>query len=161
MVTPFFDDYSWPAVLRNAMRTAATGAQVMTNGNTVFTIVGGPIMIHTLVSECITANGAGATTLQWNSDGDVSAAATFTGATASLASAIVGTMAVCNFTALTTAPDLTTTGVALGPVLARTGILVPAGIITMVIATGPTTGTWAHYLRYSPLGRNVNVAPAF
>jgi len=129
----------------------------MVTGTTIFTVAGGPIHLFALVSECVTANDATASTLQWSADGTVGAATTFTGASASLANAAAGTFAVCNFTALTTAPDLVTTGVGLGPVLAR-GIIVPAGIITTTIAVGSTTGTWKHHMRYRPLGRGVTVS---
>jgi hypothetical protein len=56
---------------------------------------------------------------------------------------------------------LVTAGVGLGPVLAR-GVIVPAGIITTTIGSGPTTtGTYKHYLRYRPLGTGITVTAAF
>lgn len=144
-----------------AGRTAqTTAAAVMVTGTTIFTVAGGPILITELLSLCITANDATASTLQWSADGTVGAATTFTGATASLASAIAGTMAVCNFTATTTAPDLITAGVGLASVKTR-GIIVPAGIITTTIGVGSTTGTWKHFMRYSPLGLAITVTAAF
>jgi hypothetical protein len=154
-------DFQDDVVFQGSPKVVATTAAVMVTGTTIFTIVGGPIQIWALVSECVTANDTTASTLQWSADGTVGAAATFTGATASLASAAAGTFSICNFTALTTAPDLTTTGVALGPVAARSGIIVPAGIITSTIAVGSTTGTWRHFMRFHPLGPNVTVTPAF
>lgn len=161
MSTPYRDDFDWPNLLREASRCVATRAPaVMVTATTVFTVHGGPIHLFALVSECITANDGTASTLQWSADGTVGAATTFTGASASLASAAAGTFAVCNFTALSTAPDLVTTGVGLGPVLTR-GIIIPAGIITTTIAVGSTTGTWKHYMRYTPLANNVTVTAAF
>lgn len=139
-----------------ATATAAT----MVTATTIFTVAGGPIKILELISLCVTANDATASTLQWSADGTVGAATVFTGATASLASAIAGTMAVCNFTATSTAPDLITAGVGLAAVVTR-GIIVPAGIITTTIGVGSTTGTWKHYLRYRPLATGITVTAAF
>lgn len=146
---------------QNADRAVATGAAVLATGTTVFTIVGGPIHIFNLLSICQVASDSTAATLQWSADGTQGAAATFTGASASRANQAVGDMIVCNFTALSTAPDLVANGVGLGPVLAR-GIIVPAGIITSTIGSGPTvTGTYKHFLRYRPLGPGVTVTAAF
>jgi hypothetical protein len=70
-------------------------------------------------------------------------------------------MIVCNFTALTTAPDLVTNGVGLASVKTN-GVIVPAGIITSTVGSGPTTtGTYKHYLRYKPMGPGVTVTAAF
>lgn len=148
-------------IFQGAAKVANTSiAAVMVTGTTIFTIVGGPIFIDELVSLCLTANDATASTLQWSADGTVGAATTFTGASASLASAIAGTMAVCNFTALSTAPDLITAGVGLASVKTR-GVIVPAGIVTTTIGVGSTTGTWNHFMRYRPMGPDITVTPAF
>jgi hypothetical protein len=154
-----FQDY---VIYQGAPKVANTSvAAVMVTGTTIFTVTGGPIFIEELISLCVTANDATASTLQWSADGTVGAATTFTGASASLASAVAGTMAICNLTALSTAPDLVVTGVGLASVKAR-GIIVPAGIITTTIAVGSTTGTWNHYMRWRPMGGpEVTVTPAF
>src|SRR5688572_14914043 len=146
MPTPFFDDDSWPAVLRNSMRSVSTRAPAtLVTATTVFTITGGAIHIFNLMSEQIAANAASpASTLQWSADPTVGSAVTFTGATATLASAAAGTLVICNLTALTTAPDIVANGVALGPVLAR-GVIIPAGIITTTVGVGSTTGTYLHH----------------
>ncbi len=103
-------DFQDNAVYQGASKNAFTSvAAVMVTGTTIFTVTGGPIFIQELVSLCVTANDATASTLQWSADGTVGAATTFTGATASLASAVAGTMAICNLTALSTAPDLVVT----------------------------------------------------
>jgi|GEM_PF-1735618 len=139
------------------MEKGISGATaVMTNGDTIFTIAGGPIEIMELVSECITLNDATASTLQYSADPTVGAATTFSGASGSLANAAAGSGVVLNQTALATAPDLVDPLVCLSGVNAR-GIIVGAGIITIVIGVGTTTGTWKHFLRYRPLGRGVTV----
>lgn len=148
-------------VFQGAAKAANTSvAAVMVTGTTIFTIAGGPIFIDELLSLCLTPNDTTASTLQWSADGTVGAATTFTGASASLASAIAGSMAVCNFTALSTAPDLITAGVGLASIKTR-GIIVPAGIITTTIGVGSTTGTWNHFMRWRPLGPDTTVTPAF
>lgn len=138
-------------------KSVTSAAAVMVNGTTIFTVAGGPIKVLELVSYCVTANDTTASTLQWSADPTGAAAATtFSGASASLASAAAGTTVVLNMTALSTAPDLVVTGVSLAAVAAR-GIIIPAGIITTTIAVGSTTGTWRHHLRYQPLARGVTV----
>jgi hypothetical protein len=138
-------------------KAVVKAAATLVNGTTAFTIAGGPILITELISVCVTANDTTASTLRWSADGTDGAATTFTGASASLASAAAGDMLICNFTAASTAPDIVTAGVGLASVKTR-GIIVPAGIITTTIAIGSTTGTWTHNLRYKPLARGVTVS---
>lgn len=143
----------------------STGAHILTNGLTVFTIAGGPIRITDLASYCIVGADAAASTLQWSADGTVGAAATFTGASSSLAAFAAGGIVYCNLTALATAPVITqTNGVALaGPTTSTGGgIYIPAGIITMVIGgADSTTGTYKHFMRWVPLASGVTVTAAF
>lgn len=144
-----------------ADRSCVTGAALLVTGTTAFTIAGGPIHIFSLLSICMVGADSTAATLQWSADGTAGSATTFTGASASRANQAAGDMIIANLTALATAPDLVANGVGLGPVLAR-GIIVPAGIITTTVGSGPTTtGTYKHYLRYRPLGTGVSVTAAF
>lgn len=144
--------------IEKALQTS-TPATLVT-GTTIFRVIGGPIIIQHLNSYCISSCDSTAATLQWSADGDVGAAATFTGASASLASFAAGGVVNCNFAALTTAPIITgTAGVVLSGIT-TTGIIVPAGIITTTIASGPTTGTFLHYIRYMPLSPSSNVLVA-
>ncbi len=145
--------------------STVSGAALLANGTTAFTIAGGPIRITDLISYVIVGGDAATSTLQWSADGTVGAATTFTGASSSLASLAAGGVVYCNFTALTTAPVITqTAGVALaGPTTSTGGgIYVPAGIITMVIGSADTTtGTYKHFLRWIPLARGVTVTANF
>ncbi len=131
---------------------------VMSNGLVTFNISGDIVLLN-LSSECITGNNATASTLQWQSNPTVGAAATISGASASLASALAGAVVALDGTALTTAPNLYASGIGLGQV-AR-GILIPAGTISLVIGVGSTTGTWKHYIRYRPMEPGSVVTPAF
>lgn len=143
--------------ISNNSATGATG--VMTNGDTIFTIASGPIAILQLQSVCITANGVALTTMQYSSSPTVGSATTFSGASASLASATAGTTVTLNQTALTTAPDIVTAaagGLPLGANVSNMMVL-QAGTITLVIGTGPTTGTWKHYIAYVPLAPGATV----
>jgi hypothetical protein len=143
-----------------AEKSAATATAVMTNGDTLFTIAGGPIIIIDLLSECITANGVGATTMQYQSAPTVGSATAISGASASLASATAGTTVRLAPTALSTAPTIVAAaagGVQLGTNVANL-ITVQPGTLKLVIGTGPTTGTWKHYLRYQPLSTGVTVS---
>ena len=134
-------------------RTVESATAVMVNGNTIFTITGGPLIIIDLLSVCVTANDATASTLQYSSTPTVGSAKTISAASASLASATAGTTVRLNPTSLATAPDIVTAangGVQIGAAVANR-IIVKNGTITIVIGVGSTTGTWKHYLRYKPL----------
>ena len=159
MVTTNFPDgitsYGLPVETEMVVSRAAA---TLVNGTTIFTITGGPIRVTDLVAVCVTANGAALTTLQYSCDPVNGAPATFTGASASLASAAAGASVALNGTALTTAPDVTASGPSLGPVAARQGIYIPEGIITTVVGAGPSTGTWSHHMRYVPLAPGVAVS---
>lgn len=144
-------------IIGQAERSVVSSTAILATGTTIFTIAGGPIKLLELISYCITSCDTTAATLQWSADGTVGAATTFTGASASLASFAAGGVIYCNFATLATAPVITgTTGVALSSVV-TTGILVPAGIITTTIGSGPTTGTFAHYLRFKPMAPGITV----
>lgn len=140
-------------------KAAASGTAVMVNGDTVFTIANGPIIILDLISECISANNGTASTMQWNSAPTVGSAATISGASASLASATAGTTVRLAPTALSTAPVIATAaagGVQLGTNVGNY-ITVQPGLLKLVIGVGSTTGTWKHYIRYRPFSTNVTV----
>lgn len=129
-------------------------AATMVNGTTIFTVLGGPIIIIGIGAVCITANDATASTLQWSADGTDGAATTITGASASLANAAAGAMVVSVPGTLATAPAVYANGVGIAGTV---GIIVPAGIITTVVGVGSTTGTWRQFIRYRPLASGVTV----
>lgn len=139
---------------------AVTAAAVMVNGNTLFTVSGGPIQILDLISECITANDATASTLQYQSNPTVGTATTISGATASLASATAGTTVRLAPTALSTAPTIVAAaagGVQLGTNVANI-VTVQPGTLKIVIGVGSTTGTWKHYITYIPIAPGATVS---
>lgn len=139
--------------------TQSATTAVMVNGNTLFTVAGGPIQILALQSVCVTANDATASTLQYQSNPTVGTATAISAATATLASATAGTTVTLNATSLATAPDIVTDasgGVSLGANVGNK-IIVQAGTIKAVIGTGSTTGTWKHYISYIPLAPGVTV----
>lgn len=140
-----------PSVLTTTVKKAAA---TLVNGTTLFTIEGGPIRIKELFALCITANDITASTLQFSADGTVGAATTISGASASLASAIAGTIVATVPGTLATAPAIYTAGVGIAGTV---DIIVPAGIITSVVGIGSTTGTWEIYMKYEPLANNVKV----
>jgi|CXWL01.1.fsa_nt_gi hypothetical protein len=142
-----------------AERAVESSTAVMVNANTVFTISGGPIQIVDLVSICVTANDGTASTMQWQSVPTVGTATTFSGASASLASATAGTTVRLAPTALSTAPVIVAAasgGVQLGTNVAN-HIDVKDGTLKLVIGVGSTTGTWKHILRYKPLSPSSTV----
>lgn len=137
-------------------KTAVSATAVMVNGDTLFTVAGGPIRILALASICISSNDATASTLQYSVTPTVGSAQTISGASASLANAAAGASVTLAGTALATAALYNANGPNL---MANPGtILAPAGTIKAVIGTGSTTGTWKHYLRYEPLTTGVTVS---
>ena len=136
---------------------AVKSAAVMVNGNTIFTVTGGPILIQALVSLCVTANNGTASTLQYSVTPTVGAGAqTISAASASLASAAAGASVTLAGTALSTAALLNANGPNL---IANPGtIFCPAGTITMVVGVGSTTGTWEHHMLYWALGPGIRVS---
>lgn len=138
----------------------ASGAAVMSNALNVFNVAGGPIAIVSLVSVCQTADDATASTAQWATVSTLGAlAGTISGASASLASAVIGTLLILQGTTLATALLIEPTGVGITAIPGS--IIVPAGALNLTIAVGSTTGTWKHYLRYRPLGAGAVVTAAF
>lgn len=150
-----------PSIDKNSdERCVETSAKVMVNGDTIFTIKNGPILIQELLSVCQTANNATASTLQYKSNPNGGAtAATISGASASLANAASRACVRLHPTALTTAPAVIAAsagGVSLGLNVGNR-VIVQDGTISIVIGVGSTKGKWKHYLRYRPLGPNVTV----
>lgn len=147
-------------VLAIQENVAVTSAAVISNGLTLFNIVGGPVLITGLVSICATANNSTASTLQYSSTGTLgSTSQTISGASASLASATAGTTVTAQFTALSTAPLVNANAANIAGT--GLGIVAPAGSLTAVVGVGSTTGTWTHYLRYKPLAKGATVTNAF
>ncbi len=142
----------------NSDHMATTSAKVMVNADTIFTAVGA-VTITSLWSECITLNGATASTLQYQITPTVGTATTISGASASLANATAGTIVTMDGAALATAPTLSATGVGLNTT--SRGTIFKPGTLTTVIGVGSTTGTWRHYVRYEPLEPGAYVIPAF
>lgn len=127
----------------------SSAAKVLTNGDTIFTVVG-DVQVLSLVSECYTANGAAASTLQYSVTTSRGATQTLCNASASLANVAAGsTVALAAVSTLAEAPIISTSGVAINT--ASRGVRIPSGSITINVGTGPTTGTWKHYIRYEPL----------
>ena len=146
--------------LYDSDKSAVKAAATMVNGQIVFTIANGPIQILDLISECISANDATASTMQWQSAPTVGSAATISGASASLASVAAGATVRLAPTALSTAPVVSLAaagGVQLGTNVGNY-ITVQPGTLKLVIGIGSTTGTWKHYIRYRPLSPDAIVS---
>lgn len=141
-----------------------TGASILTNGMTVFTIAGGFIRITDLISVNVVDSDAAAATIQWSADGTLGAAVTITAASASVASVAPGGIVTCDFTTINTAPVIAANGVALqGPTTSTGGsVIIPAGILKLVIGgADTTTTTFKHIMRWIPLASGVTVTAAF
>lgn len=142
--------FMWDAQSKQFNKPAAV---IAAGTATIFTVAGGPILLEYLISVCITANDSTATLLKYTADGTDGAAVDLCAASASLASAAAGT--IVNITGtLASAAVIATNGVAIGQ---ATRIVIPAGLIQTITSGGVTTGTWVHYIRYTPLGNGVTV----
>ena len=154
------NNVSLAEVLREAYdqgdKAVTNTAAALTNGTTLFTIAGGPIEILSLVARCTTNNDGTAATLQWSADPTDGVAVTISAASASLASVAAGGMVTFQGTTLATAPLVSASGANIAQAVTN-GVVVGAGIITSVIGSGPTTGSWQMHLRYRPLSRGVTV----
>ena len=119
---------------------AVKAAATMVDGQTIFTVAGSPILIHALVSLCVTSNGATASTLQYSVTPTTGAGAqTISGASASLANATAGASVTLAGTALATAALYNANGPNL--IANPSTIFCPIGTITMVIGTGSVSYT--------------------
>ena len=146
----------YPTIYCNAKTTAA----VMTNGLEVFTTTG-DVLVFAVLSECYTANGATASTLQYSATNNTtSTSQTMSGTSASLANAAQGVSVIAQLGALSNAPTVSNAaGVGVFPWGA---VRVPGGSsIKLVVGVGSTTGTWKHYLHWQPLEQGAVVIPSF
>jgi hypothetical protein len=132
--------------------------QVMVNNQVLFNILGGFVKILELISECVTANDATASTLQYRVDPTLGAAVTISGASASLASAAAGATVALQGDALSTAALLNASNANLG--CHQRGIIAGPGIVDIVIAIGSTTGTWRHHIKYQPITDGARITAA-
>lgn len=148
-------DVSSVAAVQATVAKSATA--VMVNGNTIFTVAGGPIEIEALYSVCVTADDATASTVQYSATPTIGSAQTISGASGSIANAAAGASISLIGTALATAALYNANGPNLG-MSSPGGIIVPAGTIKLVIGVGSTTGTWQHFIRYRPLATGITVS---
>jgi hypothetical protein len=136
-----------------------TSAAVMSTALTIFNVVGN-VQIISLMSECSTTNGASASTLAYSAVSP-SGTTALTSASTSLANVAVGySVIMANASAVGEAPLQGLSGVLLNS--ASRGVRIPSGTaIKTTIATGPTTGTWKHYIRWEPLEQGAYITAAF
>lgn len=129
-------------------------AAVMADNDTLFT-TDGPILIHALWSVCSTGNDATASTVAYKITPTTGSEQTISGASASIANAAAGASIALAGTALATAALYNSNGPNL---IANPGTVVcPAGTIDIDVAVGSTTGTWLHYMRYTPIDGGVSI----
>jgi hypothetical protein len=131
----------------------------MSTALTIFNVVGN-VQIISLMSECSTTNGASASTLAYSAVSP-SGTTALTSASTSLANVAVGySVIMANASAVGEAPLQGLSGVLLNS--ASRGVRIPSGTaIKTTIATGPTTGTWKHYIRWDPLEQGAYITAAF
>ena len=138
---------------------AVTGAAVMSTGLIIFNVAG-DVQILSLVSECYSANNATATLVAYSAVSP-SGTTALSSNTTSLANVAAGyAFIMTNGAALGEAPAQGASGVLINT--ASRGVRIPGGTtIKLTVTTGPTTGTWKHYVRWEPLEAGAYITPAF
>ena len=133
-------------------------AKVMINNDVIFNIYG-DVQILALTSECYTANNSIASRIKYIADTAHNGDTDISGLCTTLANAIIGTRVICDNTTLSSAPNVSVSGVSLN--MDSRGIIVPTGAIKLGVTVGSTTGTWKHYIRWEPLEAGAYILPAF
>jgi len=137
-----------------------TSPAVMATNTTLFRTTG-DILVFAILAECYSANNATASTFQYSvTNNSTATSQTMTGASASLASAPIGTCVIAQLGALANAPTVTTaSGVGVFP----WGAVRISGnsSITITVGIGSTTGTWRHYIHFQQLEDGASVVAAF
>jgi len=141
-------------------QVTSTGSAVIANGITLFTVSNGWIRIIELMSSCQEDNDNTPATMQYNCTPTVGAATTISGASSQLTSLLAGASVVLQGKTLATAPAVNISGASLSA-SGSIGILVPPGTIDLIVANGPTTGTWKHYIRFEPIQYGATVSAGF
>lgn len=129
--------------------TATKDAAVITNGQVLFTISGGPIMFKQILGICETGNDATASTVLFVHTPTVGAATNMCAASASLANAAAGASVAFGASAVANTPNVSANGYQ--NVSDANAGLVTEGTISVTVGVGPTTGTWKWILVYEPL----------
>lgn len=159
-----------PSNSRNtAMREVQQGFRVKRNAAVLpattvstpyFTVAGGLVYVTSLVGICTAAGDGTATTLLFSAVPTVGAANNMCGASASLASAVIGVLVSVDGTAITTA--LQATGVTVGGNIGGMAKPIVVGIGTINAVTANTNATLAFrwILTYIPLDDGASIVAA-
>ncbi len=147
-------DGSTPQTLVSAIK-----ALPQSTSATVFTVVGGPVLVTFFALEVTTAFGATVTTLQLTSTDTASSTGTTITGTTTVTSAAVGTFVTAAFTALSTAMQVNAGGTSLGVAGQTYGVIVPVGVVS-ITASASDTGNGIYHLRYTPLAPGAYVTMA-
>ena len=144
---------------RQVLRAAAVLPATATS-TPYFTVVGGYVLVTGLIGVCTAAGDATATTLLFSAVPTVGAANNMCGASASLASAVIGNIVSVDGTAITTA--LQASAVAAGGNIGGMvkPIVVAPGTINAVTANTNATLAYKWYLTYIPLDDGAYVTAA-
>jgi hypothetical protein len=157
--TPISNDAaSGIAVIQKSAKSSQVG--VLTTGMTLFTIAGGPIELIDIMSICTTGGDATAATVLYTTIPTGLSAVPISTASGSIANAPVNATITYPGTGSAAALSYNAGGTFLrASTAAGSTVIIPPGVINATIGSGPTvTGTWAHYLRYNPMGPAVTVS---
>lgn len=136
-------------------------ASILSDGLSLFTISGGPIILTYAMAECYSANDPTASTIQLVSNGTIPVgSAAITAVTASIASAPIGSIIIAtNLSSTSGGLTYTSASTGVGP-NSFGGMYIPIGVIYTIVNIGPTTGTWKWRIKYKKLSPNSLVYPS-
>jgi hypothetical protein len=136
--------------------TAKKAAAVITDGQVLFTVSGGPVMFKQILGTCKTNNDATASTVRFVHTPTVGSATNISAASASLANSVAGATIGFGAAAVATTPAISATGYQ-NIADANVGLLTE-GTVSVTVGVGPTTGTWEWVLVYEPLNAQSRVS---
>lgn len=128
---------------------ASKDAGIISNGMSLFTVTGGPVLLKQIIGVCVTDNNATATTVQFTHTPVVGVAVNLSIASGSIANKVAGDLIILPAQAFTSAP--TVGGTVAANAADSNVVMLTEGTISTTVAVGPTTGTWRWYFRYFPL----------
>lgn len=136
--------------------TAEKAAAVITDGQVLFTVSGGPVAFKQIIGVCVTDNDATASTVRFVHTPTVGTATNICAASASLASSVAGATVAFGAAAVANTPNVSATGYQ--NISDANAGLITEGTISVTVGVGPTTGTWKWVLVYEPLSNQSRVS---
>jgi hypothetical protein len=136
-----------------------TAAGLILGTTALFVVAGGPIIIKNIFGLCTLANNTNASTLKFTMAATTGGAVDMSAASATLASAVAGTMLTI------TGTFINATAINVPPIVlegSQAGVVTSAvGTIQAIVGTAAVTGSWIFGISYAPLVPGATVTASF